>query len=244
MFNDACRVCGVTRPINPRRHAGVTKVICSATDSAGNTATASFTVTVTDAAPPVLTVPADLVLEATSPAGAVAEFIARAQDVVDGSIAPVCQSPSGSTFPLGTSQVSCTATGAAGNSGVATFNVTVRDTAAPKIAAVTPSQAQLWAPNHQRVALSVKLTVSDVGDAAPMCSVSGISSNEPVDGTGDGDTGPDWTIAGGLNFSLRAERSGNGSGRIYTVDVRCTDASGNSTAATATVTVPKSQSRR
>ena len=40
---------------------------------------------------------------------------------------------------------------------------------------------------------------------------------------------------------LRAERSGKGNGRIYTVTYRATDASNNTTTKTATVIVPKSQ---
>ena len=65
-----------------------------------------------------------------------------------------------------------------------------------------------------------------------------VSSNEPVNGTGDGDTAPDWVITGNLTVDLRAERSGTGSGRVYTITVRCTDASGNSSTKTVTVTVP------
>ena len=46
-----------------------------------------------------------------------------------------------------------------------------------------------------------------------------ISSNEPVDGTGDGDTSPDWEVIDAHHVLLRAERAGNGSGRIYTITV-------------------------
>lgn len=63
-----------------------------------------------------------------------------------------------------------------------------------------------------------------------------VSSNEPVDGLGDGDQVPDWQIAGNLTVNLRAERAGNGSRRVYTISVGCTDASGNSS--TKTVPVP------
>jgi len=40
---------------------------------------------------------------------------------------------------------------------------------------------------------------------------------------------------------LRAERSGNSDGRVYTITYEATDASGNSTTATATVEVPHNQ---
>ena len=223
---------------------GKTLVVCGATDSAGNSATASFSVTVADAAPPTVTVPSDLTIEATSVAGAIAQFAATADDLVDGPLTPACTVASGSTFPLGTTPVRCDATDAAGNTGSATFNVRVVDTTAPKIASVAPSQALLWPPNHQMVPLSVRVSVADVADAAPICTVAGITSNEPVNGTGDGDTGPDWEIGGGLTFALRAERAGSGNGRLYTITVQCSDASGNSTSGTTTVGVPKSQGRR
>jgi hypothetical protein len=65
-----------------------------------------------------------------------------------------------------------------------------------------------------------------------------VSSNEPVDGLGDGDTAPDWTITGDLAVSLRAERAGGGDGRVYTITVECQDSSGNGVTAPVTVRVP------
>ena len=72
-----------------------------------------------------------------------------------------------------------------------------------------------------------------------------MTSNEPVNGLGDGDTAPDISGANlgtdDRNVQLRAERAGGGSGRVYTFVYRVTDAAGNSTDATATVTVPHDQ---
>jgi hypothetical protein len=86
-----------------------------------------------DTTPPVVTVPADMTIEATSASGAVVSYIATATDTVDGSIIPVCVPTSGSTFPLGTTTVSCTATDANGNTGSASFHVIVQDTTPPAI---------------------------------------------------------------------------------------------------------------
>lgn len=99
----------------------------------------SFELTVTNASPsdPVVTVPADMTVEATSAAGAVVSFSATATDAEDGNVTASvqCNPASGSTFALGTTQVSCTAIDSENNIGVAHFNITVEDTTAPQIGA-------------------------------------------------------------------------------------------------------------
>ena len=57
------------------------------------------------------------------------------------------------------------------------------------------------------------------------CALS-VASNEPINGLGDGDTAPDWLVVNAHLVQLRAERSGTGTGRIYTVTVTCTDQAG------------------
>lgn len=106
-------------------HVGSTVVSCRATDTAGNAATKTFSVTVRDTTPPTLSLPSDMVLEATGPSGAVATWTATATDLVDGPLPVVSKPPSGSTFPLGSSTVSCTASDSAHNAASATFRVTV-----------------------------------------------------------------------------------------------------------------------
>jgi len=71
-----------------------------------------------------------------------------------------------------------------------------------------------------------------------------ISSNEPVDGSCDGDTAPDWTDPvidqenGIITLQLRAERAGSGTGRVYTITITGTDGSGNSNQASVKIIVP------
>jgi len=86
-----------------------------------------------DTTPPVVTVPANMTVEATSPAGATATFTATAVDNIDGAITPTCIPASGSTFPLGLTTVNCTATDSSGNTGSNLFTVAVVDTTAPVI---------------------------------------------------------------------------------------------------------------
>ena len=112
---------------------GDTTVNCSATDTAGNVAEGSFTITVQDATPPTLIVPLDITQEAVSSSGATVTFTASASDTVSGPLTPTCTPMSDSTFPLGTTTVTCTATDAAGNTATSSFNIIVQDTTKPII---------------------------------------------------------------------------------------------------------------
>ena len=88
------------------------------------------------------------------------------------------------------------------------------------------------------VPVTVTVSASDNCTAAPGCRIISVSSNEPIDGLGDGDTVPDWEITGNLAVRLRAERAGTGSGRVYTITVECIDAVGNHATMPTPVTVP------
>lgn len=110
---------------------GDTTVTCTATDKAGNRATATFAVHVVDTTPPTLTVPsASVVADATTPDGGVATYAATANDLVDGAVTPSCSPSSGSLFPVGDTTVTCTATDKHGNtSPPQTFGVHIRGAA-------------------------------------------------------------------------------------------------------------------
>ena len=113
---------------------GVTVVTWSATDSAGNTGTATQNVTVSDTTAPSLTQPGDITDEATSASGAVVNFgLPGATDLVDPSPNVTASPASGSTFALGGTTVTVTATDATSNSSQATFTVTVEDTTPPTV---------------------------------------------------------------------------------------------------------------
>jgi rhamnogalacturonan endolyase len=113
-----------------------------------------------------------------------------------------------------------------------------RDTQAPVFKTLTASATTLWPPNHRMVAVSVDAVLVDLLDPAPTARIVGVSSNEPVDGADDGDTSPDWEITGPSSVNLRAERSGTGTGRFYTIEVEGRDAAGNTTQQTVSVRVP------
>lgn len=220
---------------------GTTSATLTVADPAGLTASCTGNVTVSDNTPPVITCPSAIQLECTSPAGATGTFTPTATDNC-GIKSTTCTPPSGSTFPIGTTTVSCSATDTSGNSSATcTSSVTVVDTTPPSIASTTASPNALWPPNHKMVAVRVGVSASDVCDPTPSCHITSVSSNEPENGLGDGDTSPDWQITGPLTVNLRAERSGTGSGRVYTIHVICTDHSGNSSTGSVDVTVPHSK---
>jgi hypothetical protein len=121
-------------------------------------------------------------------------------------------------------------------------NTTPPDTMPPVIKSVTPSPGLLWPPNHKMVPVTVTADVSDNSGNAT-CKIISITSNEPENGLGDGDTAPDWIISGDLSVNLRAERSGNGTGRVYTINVSCSDSASNTSNQSAIVKVPINQGK-
>ncbi len=80
-----------------------------------------------DTTAPVVTVPASQQVTAQGPFGAVVTFTATATDDIDGAVPVSCTPASGTLFPYGATVVTCTATDAVGNTGAASFTVTVGD---------------------------------------------------------------------------------------------------------------------
>jgi hypothetical protein len=149
---------------------GTTTVTCTATDAHHNTATKTFTVTVGDTTAPVVAAPSDVVLEATGPAGATYTYSVSASDTVDGSVTPSCSPASGSTFALGDTTVTCTATDAHSNTGTASFKVTVKDTTAPSLTTSGDFTAEATGPNGAVVTYLAQASDLVDGSVTPSCS--------------------------------------------------------------------------
>jgi len=147
--------------------------------------------------------------------------------------------PSGETFPVGTTTVTLTDTRLDGSTATCSFTVTVNDTEFPVVSQPTNTPNILWPPNHQMVDVTNNYTATD--NCPGLNCVLTVSSNEPINGLGDGDTAPDWQVIDAHHVLLRAERGGRGNGRLYTITTTCTDASGNVTTKTSTVFVPPNQ---
>ena len=141
---------------------------------------------------------------------------------------------------LGTNIVAVTAADSDGNQTSCDSTIIVQDTIPPVITKVTAYPTKLWPPNHKMVPISIVAVVKDACCVAGWKIVS-VPSNESA---GDGDITPGWVITGDHGLSLRAERAGQGSGRVYTITVQAEDCSGNLSApATLTVTVPHDQGK-
>jgi len=165
-----------------------------------------------------------------------------AMDNVDGTIKGITDDPLSYT-EQGTYTIIWTYTDQAGNLVTQTQTVIVEDTIPPEIESISASPNILWPANHKMVSVLIDVSVTDNCSEAPLpeCQIISVSSNESENGLGDGNTVPDWQIEEDLTVKLRAERSGTGSGRVYTITAECTDAVENSSISTVIVTVPHDQ---
>jgi hypothetical protein len=187
---------------------GVTTVSCSATDAHGNRGTGSFTVTVKDTTAPTLSLPGSRSAEATGSTGAVVTYPVSASDAVDGSVTPSCTPASGSTFALGTTTVTCSATDQAGNTASDSFTVEVVDTTAPV------------------------LIVKDVTAEATSASGAAVSYSATATDLVDGTTNVTCSIPSGSTFKIgdtlvtcqTADKAGNPASADFTVTVQDTTA--------------------
>jgi YVTN family beta-propeller protein len=95
------------------------------------------------------------------------------------------------------------------------------------------SPDRFWPPNHKMVPVEI-VGVTDPDNDQVTITVTGVTQDEPVNNTGDGDTSPDAVIQGDTVL-LRAERAGDGNGRVYQVTFTADD--GNNGICTGNVTV-------
>jgi len=113
----------------------------------------------------------------------------------------------------------------------------------PTITGAAADPSVLWPPNHKLVNVTVNYNVTDNCPLPPGSCTLSVTSNEPVLGHGSGHTSPDWIVLDDHHVLLRAERAGNGNGRIYTITITCIDSGGNSSSESVTVTVPHDRGR-
>ncbi len=219
--------------------AGLRGISATAVDPSGNRGTHTITVTVTNQPPVALCRDVTVSADGSCQAAMTPALVDGGSYDPDGNslgmtVDPAVLSGLGShavtlTVDDGEIQDSCSST------------VTVVDTTAPTIDAISANPSVLWPPNHKMTKVTVDFLSSNACDVEPLCRITGVASNEPESACDKKDEEPDWEITGDLSVKLRAERCGDGDGRIYTITVTCADAAGNTADATTVVTVPHDQ---
>src|SRR5574338_472383 len=149
---------------------GITTVTWTATDEAGNTATATQTITVQDTTAPTITAPSDVIFEATS---ADANSVSLGQPITADSVSDVAiSSDAPESFKLGNTTITWTATDSSGNTATATQTITVQDTTKPTITAPADITIEATSADQNAVTLgdaeaTDAVTVSSVENDAP-----------------------------------------------------------------------------
>ena len=216
---------------------GANNVTLTVTDADGAISTCVAVVTVIDNTNPSITCPADITVSCASDVPAV--------DIETVTVTDNCPVTVSHVSDVITNQ-SCanrytltrtySASDASGNSATCSQVITVFDNTAPQILGLAATPNELWPPNHTMRDVTVSYTVSD-NCTTPNTTIS-VSSNEPENGLGDGDTDDDWEIINNNQVRLRAERSGTGNGRIYTITITTDDGCNDPVSATTQVLVP------
>jgi hypothetical protein len=100
--------------------------------------------------------------------------------------------------------------------------------------------AQIWPPNHHFVPVAIRGVVDPDGDPFTL-TITGITQDEPVQGHGSGNTSPDALGVGDETAQIRAERSGQGDGRVYSISFLARDANNLESTGTVKTSVPETR---
>jgi hypothetical protein len=214
-----------------------------AKDPSGNAAIASRVVTVADTTAPVIAI-AGANPATVECATAYADPGATASDACAG-VLPVAVTGSVNVGTVGSYALGYSTTDPSGNAASATRAVVVADHTAPQL--TVTAGGSLWPANHKYTSFAVADMVGSASDACDgtvgvgRVVITQVTSDEAANGKGDGNTGDDIVVAADCrSVQLRAERQGGGNGRVYTVTLRVTDASGNAATQSVKVSVPAS----
>jgi hypothetical protein len=135
-----------------------------------------------------------------------------------------------------------------GRCGVSTCQATVvfRDSEPPSVSCSVDLRLldRLWPPDHDLANVGLNIVATDNCDLQGSLTtvVSVFADEEDEEPTGDGTHSPDARDVASGTMRLRAERRGDGDGRVYLIQVGVTDSSGNVGWCCCTVVVPRSNS--
>src|SRR5262249_61277867 len=106
----------------------------------------------------------------------------------------------------------------------------------PNCGGVFPSVDTIWPPNHDMVNVTIQGVTDPDGDPVTI-NIDRIKQDEPTDGPGDGNTCPDGAGIGTSTAQVRAERSAQGDGRVYTIYFTASDGNGGGSPGSVTACV-------
>lgn len=144
-------------------------------------------------------------------------------------------------YAAGTVGATLTATVTDDDGGSASASRSLTFNRAPVCAGVDSSLATLWPPNHAMRLIVLGGATDPDGDTLTYA-ITSVRQDEPLNSGGDGDTSPDALLGANGALWLRAERSGTGDGRVYTIGFRVSDGNASCTG-TVRVSVPHSAKR-
>lgn len=111
----------------------------------------------------------------------------------------------------------------------------------PVISGASVNPDTLWPPNNKIVSVAIGYNVADNCDVAPACSLSVTVSDS---GGGVDRLGNSFLVVDPHTVELRAARNGGGDGRVYSIEITCTDQLPLSSSTAVTVTVAHDQGHR
>ena len=212
--------------------------------------------TPTFAASPTITCSGDQTLECTNAVGAIEATVQDADGdalmviwALNGQPVQTNVLAAGSTtnaitlsltneFGFGTNDISVGVTDDGTNVVMCSSTIVVQDTSPPVITKLLATPNVLWPPNHKLVCIRLCVKAEDSCGGSTSWRITSVTSNEGDDSSTCKNTSPDWIIKDDHKVLLRAERSGRGSGRDYTITVEASDDSGNVTSGEVHVLVP------
>lgn len=126
---------------------------------------------------------------------------------------------------------------------ICTTELTVTDTLPPEI---ETHEVSLWPPNHKYHDIALDDCIDEVVDCDDNWTavIDFVSSDEPGNDNGDGNTDADIVLVAPDAVSLRSERQGGSNGRVYTIGFTVTDGSGNATQTSCRVVVDHDQGKK
>ena len=141
-------------------------------------------------------------------------------------------------YAAGTVAATLTATVTDDDGGSASASRSLTFNRAPVCAGVDSSLDTLWPPNHAMRLIVLGGATDPDGDALTYA-ITSVRQDEPLNSGGDGDTSPDALLGANGALWLRAERSGTGDGRVYTIAFGVSDGNASCTGSVQ-VSVPHS----